>query len=87
MHVCVSLFVYTCVQLHRGSHIGPQKTPSDVSGQYSPMVCACVCVWPHVLCVWATGAMVLYCTMVIRTTGRRPDRQGVHLCVSMCVCL
>ena len=85
MHVCVSLFVYMCVQLHRGSQIGPQKTPSDVSGQCSPM--ACVCVWPHASCVWAIGALVLYGTMVIRTTGETPDRQGVHVCVCMWMCL
>lgn len=84
-YVFVCVFVCVCVQLHKGSQIGPQKTPSDVSRQYSPVACVCVCVDPHCLCVcvWATGASVLYGTMVIRTTGGRPDRKGVFVCVCL----
>lgn len=57
MFICVCVCV--CVQLHKGSQIGPQKTPSDVSGQYSPVVCVCVCVAPHCVCVgdWGIGSV------------------------------
>lgn len=76
--LCVCMFVCMCVQLLRRSQIGPQKTPSDVSGQYGPLVR---------LCVWASGASVLCGTMVIRTTGGRPDRQGAHVCACVCLCV
>lgn len=94
MCVCIMCI---CVQLHKGSQIGPQKTPSDLSGLCTPMVS--VCMWTHIVfvCVYmcvpmcvvvlgGTGALVLYGITVIRTTGGRPDRRGcVSVCLYVCV--